>query len=581
MKQLLKILTVSLLSLAILLFNWSPPTWANADRLLWRKQVIYLVIPDRFANGNSDNDHVSGIDCHYPEWARSFHGGDFVGLQQHIDYLQELGVTTLWTTPIYEQIPDAVERKGCGFHGYWPNYRIPYRADLEPRLGTDAEFRDLLQTLDDHDMRYIMDVVVNHAGYGADLLTQHPDWFRVGSDQCQRTEPGQISCTLSLADLPDPDLGPDLWRPCIRGGPARIYCPLFGLPDFVQENPEVAQYLIDAHLLLLEKFPLIDGIRVDTVRHVELDFFSDVWLPALREVKPDLFLEGEILYGFPDVPAQVLTPYIRAGFDSVFNFPLRSALDNTFAWEGSVNLVADKVQETIEEYGLEQTLIMTNLVDNHDMPRLTSRIERIVGPATNPVNAEEIRDRYHLALSMLFTLPGIPQLYYGDELGMLGKEEPVNRNDMPNWAWTQPGRQSNPVSTEFLINADRTFQHMKRLIQLRQENPALYEGYYAELFRQWDLDQPNVYAFIRGYEDNRIITILNNGIPTRILTMDVQGVPDLNLVDPGAIPDGTELVELLGEGAPSRLVVQEGKLRIQMPAKMVGIYQVQTQFQNG
>ncbi|NEQ97676.1 MAG: glycosidase [Cyanothece sp. SIO2G6] len=568
MFQSFKVLVSGLLSLVFMLLSWPTPVLAKADPFLWRQQVIYLLIPDRFANGDISNDHGNDMGCSYPDWERSFHGGDFSGIKQHIDYLKELGVTAVWSTPIYQQISDAVQVVGCGFHGYWPNYTIPYTGAVEPHLGTDAEFTDLLQTLDANDMHYIMDIVVNHAGYDAEVLAAQPDWFHAGSEPCQPLSLGQISCPLALGELAD------LWRPCLKGGPERIYCPLFGLPDFMQEKPEVAQYLVDAHLLLLKKFPLIDGIRVDTVRHVELDFFSDVWLPAIREVRPDLFLEGEILYGFPAVPQQVLTPYLRAGFDSVFNFPLRSAIENTFAWEGSINLIADRVQATIQEHGLEQALIMTNLVDNHDIPRLTSGIERIVGPATDPANAEEIRDRYHLALSMLFTLPGIPQLYYGDELGMLGKEEPSNRRDMPEWAWTQEGRQSHPTGSDFLVDVDKSFQYMKRLIKLRQENQALYDGYYIELFRQWDLDQPNVYAFIRGYGDNRILVILNNGIPTGTLEINLKGVSDLRVADPIALGDGSELVELLNEGAPSKLVVQDGKLHFQMPAKSVGVYQV-------
>ncbi|MEB3229426.1 MAG: alpha-amylase family glycosyl hydrolase, partial [Leptolyngbyaceae bacterium] len=202
MTRLLSIFWLGLLCIIIGLTHWSPPAFAKADPLVWRKQIIYLLIPDRFANGNPDNDHAVDIDCPYADWNRMFHGGDFAGLKQHVDYLKDLGVTTVWSTPIYEQVPEPVAGVGCGFHGYWPNYRDPYTGPIEPRLGTDEEFTDLLQTLDDHNIRYILDVVVNHTGFASDLLNQHPDWFRVDSDQCQQSDSGMIQCP-SPFEVPD------------------------------------------------------------------------------------------------------------------------------------------------------------------------------------------------------------------------------------------------------------------------------------------------------------------------------------------------------------------------------------------
>lgn len=576
MLQMLKIFSVCLCSSILVCGGWSNPALAQADPTVWRQQVIYLLLMDRFENGDLGNDQLAEEECVYPNPERMFHGGDFVGLQQRIDYLQELGVTAVWSTPVYEQVTDVVATRGCPYHGYWPNLTIPYTGQLEPRFGTEAEFSALLQDLEAHNIRYIMDMVVNHSGYGADLLTLRPNWFRPGSNECQRLESGQIACGLTLPDLLTPTIGPDLRRPCLDQGPELIYCPLFGLPDLIQEDPEVSQYLTDMAQLLIRKY-LMHGIRVDTVRHIEVDYFTDTWIPAVQEAKPDLFLVGEALYDHPEVPAQILTPYLQAGFDSMFNFPLRSALEETFARDGSVSLVASKMREGIAEYGLDRALMMTNLLDNHDMSRFVSIIENHVGFAEQPGHAEAIRQRYHLALALLFTLPGIPQLYYGNEITMMGEGDPLTRRDMPDWAWSAEGRVQNPTAGKFLPQAEITFTYVQRLIQLRQQNPALFNGYYAELFRQWDPAASNVYAFFRGDGDNRILTIVNNSLqPTGSLFIPIQGVSDLKPADRQALADGAEWIELLEAGAPARVHVSRGEIQINLPAKTVGIYQHQT-----
>lgn len=503
---------------------------AQADASLWRQQVIYLVMPDRFFNGNKANDKAGYADCYDPKSPTKFHGGDWAGLSQKTGYLKELGISALWVTPANKQIPrlDA----SCGYHGYWADLKLPDDGALEPKLGSASDLTQLIGNLKAGGIRFILDMVVNHAGYGATLTRQRPDWFHKSPA-------------------------------CLNQGNGEVYCPLAGLPDFKQELPEVAQYLNQQSAGWVRRFA-IDGIRMDTAKHVPLSYWQNSWIPAVDAVRPGLFKVAEV---FKEGSAEDLKPYLEAGFDSAFNFPLRQAFVQAFAKGGSLDKVAGRVQEDLQILGLERSLMLVNLLDNHDVPRFTNE-------AGLGVPEDEIRRRYHLALAALFTLPGIPQLYYGDELALYGSGDPDNRRDMPAWAWSAAGR-NGIYRGQALPNPGRTFRHVQKLIQLRRANPALYQGYYAEMWRHNDDPNPNVYAFFRGSGDNRVVVVMNNGtLESGSISIPVQANTGITEEDRAAMADGTELVDLLGAGAPPRLNVENGHITINMPAKGVGIYRV-------
>lgn len=534
---------LSLLGAASVSYGLQSSVLAQAEPNIWQQQVIYLVFPDRFQNGNSTNDKLGVAGCYDPSHPKRFHGGDLAGLRQRIDYLKDLGVTAVWSTPVYKQI--GFNNGACGYHGYWPDFAFPDDGALEPKLGTPAEFISLLKDLRANNIKFIMDVVINHSGPGARLTTQKPTWFH----------PDNASC----ANL----------------GPREIYCKLLDLPDLAQENSEVSNYLVKQSRSFVSRFP-IDGIRMDTVKHVEVNYFQNTWIPAVRNERQNLFLVGEALFNSPSDQINKLTPYVRAGFDSMFNFLLRAALEETFARGKSVDLVANKVQDTVKEFG-SRSLMMTNLLDNHDMPRFLNQIEDAVGSADNPANANQIRQRYHLALAMLFTLPGIPQIYYGNEIGMFGANDPFNRKDMPSWAWTATGRSKNSSGQGFLPSAQTTFSYIQKLSRIRKNNPALFNGYYAEMYRQSSRSNPDVYAFFRGYMNNRIITVVNNGtITSGQVSIPVGVNSGIESIDRAALSDSIVLEDLLQAGAPARVTMTNGVFTVDMPSKTVGIYLVKS-----
>ncbi|HEX3344898.1 MAG TPA: alpha-amylase family glycosyl hydrolase, partial [Polyangiaceae bacterium] len=305
---------------------------ASAD---WLHTVIYLTMPDRFANGDPTNDDLGQPGCHDPANANLFHGGDVAGLRQHVAYLHDLGVGAVWATPLYAQVP--LLGGACGYHGYWADEVDPDDGAMEPKLGTAADVAGLTADLHAAGMRFILDMVVNHSGRGARIVTQHPDWFH-SSKTC--------------AQLGDPN----------------VYCPLNGLPDYAQENATVAAYLTALSKGWVTRV-MPDGIRMDTAKNVLTSYFAQSFVPAVRGVSPGLFLVAEY---FDTGSIADFVPTLAAGFDSAFQYPLYQALDDAIAKGGSLDEVATAMAGAESTLGAAQTLRMVTMLDDHDVDRFLS-----------------------------------------------------------------------------------------------------------------------------------------------------------------------------------------------------------------
>ncbi|HEU4408241.1 MAG TPA: alpha-amylase family glycosyl hydrolase, partial [Polyangiaceae bacterium] len=517
-----------------------PPEPAADD---WRRKTIYLALADRFFDGDPSNNAAGPPDCFDPAAPLLFHGGDLAGFSAKIDHLRALGVGALWSTPLYKQIGRRFDQ--CGYHGYWADFTDPYAGapgpKIEPRLGTEAEFDALLEGLHGAGIAFLLDVVVNHAGYDATItrqepdafpeLTNHPDWFNPGRPACEAL------------------------------GPADIFCPLSGLPDFDQRRPEVASYLNGVSTWWLSRFA-VDGIRLDTAKHIERGYLSGAWVPAARAARPGLFLLAEV---FDESSPEAYRPFLDAGFDATFDFALRAALRRSFALGESTDLVASAVAATQGALGGERAARLVSFLDNHDVPRFLSEVPAGVDPG------DRLR-RFRLALAALFTLPGTPQVYYGTELAAEGTNEGStheNRRSMPPWAFTPEGRAG--AHPGYVGDSQQAFAYLQKLVALRGSNPALFAGPYAELWR------PNgaadLYAFFRGWARRSVVVVVNNApAATGPLTLPFRSNPGLAPNDRDALPDGTELVDLLGDGAPPTLRIESGAISVTMPPKTVGIY---------
>src|SRR5262249_34344647 len=269
--------------------------------------------------------------------------------------------------------------------------------------------------------------------------------------------------------------------------------------------------------------------------------------------------------------------FLDAGFDSAFNFWLRDALVACPGKNGSLDGVAGVVSETWAKLGEGNALLACNLLDNHDVGRFTNE------PGFG-VSEDEIRRRFHAALALLFPCRGRPQRYYGNERGMYGaRDGDNNRRSMPDWAWTAEGRRKPRAERDpgeprlCLPEPDATFNWCRDLVALRGANPALYGGYYAELWRP--NGGQNAYAFFRGSGGSRVVVVVNEsdakfspagGVPLR-------GNGSLRKADKDAFKDGAVLERLFDQNsAPATLQVSKGNLMVTLPARSLGVYRLKS-----
>ena len=460
----------------------------------WHSQVIYLAMPDRFADGDPSNDAASG--CFDRSAPRSFHGGDLAGLRAHLGYIQSIGATALWVTPPNKQADP------CGYHGYWIDYADPPDDAIEPELGTTDQLVGLVDDLHGRGMRFVLDMVVNHAGDHARVAAQHPSWFH-----------DRAHCD------------------------SVITCPLGTHPDFAQEQPQVAAYLSNIEARAAARYS-IDGLRMDTAKHVAPEYFAQSFFPTVRAARPTVWSVAEI---FDGSSARVFAPYLDAGFDSAFHYPLHGALIDAIAKGKPLARIAETVAETIAALGEARARSLVLFADNHDVPRFATELAGLPD--------DEARARLLSAYALIFTLPGIPQLYYGDELGMLGGADPDNRRDLPSWAF-DPIARAHAHPGEALAGSDVIFARVQRLAQLRTTVRALATGGYRELARD------PIYVFERGDGADRRIIAIGSGAAR--VAIDV--------------PDGTRLIDDLGD-APS-LTVEKHAVSLALPTWRAAIYRI-------
>ena len=472
--------------------------------------VVYMIVTDRFADGDPDNNE--NVDRGDP---KKRHGGDLLGIVRRMPYLRELGVTALWLTPIYENPPDS-------YHGYHP---LDFER-VDPRLcspelgpvGSPEVMRRFVDIAHDHGLKVVFDAIVCHTAPGHRWLEERPEW---------------INSESSAVDK----------------------CRIFGLPDINHDIPAVNVFFAN-NLVDWMTTTGVDAVRIDAARHIEKPFWR-AFKTFAKGVHPAVTLLGEVW----DASVDVIAPYqTHHGFDSMFDYPLYHALVDVFAEDQSLDRLARPEIGDAEEAGVlnrddayRNPGQLLTFLDNHDTPRFF----HLAGGTAHP---QEAVRRTKLALTLLFTTRGIPQIYYGSELAMDGGSDPDNRRDMP-WELIE-------ASATRSAEGDRArdlHDFVRRLIEIRRASRALRFGLTTTLYVT-----STVYAFMRGFPNDTRMIVINNASTAADVEIPIAANPRLSTLPCCHLPDGLRLVDELD---PERVAtLRDGQVRVAIPGKTGAVF---------
>ncbi len=502
--------------------------------------VMYLIMPDRFADGDPTNDKLANYrDPDDRSTARAYHGGDLRGIQDHLDYLQQLGITTIWTTPLYD---NSAAQSGQTYHGYSATDMY----NVDPHFGTLADYRALVAAAHARGMKVVLDTVPNHVGpdhpWAKDSPT--PDWFH-------GTASSHTKVDDDFASVTDPKATAERRHVLLDGWFADI------LPDMNQDNPLVAQYLVQNAIWWIESANL-DGLRIDTFPYVPRSFWHH-YNDLLHTLYPHITDVGEVFNKDPHITSFFAGGQAHTGsdgtvdtlLDTPFDYPMYFALRASLTHQQPMTAIAD-VLKSDALYPHPERLV--TFIGNHDVKRFLSE------PGANPA-------ALHLAYGLLASLRGMPQLYYGDEIDMTGDDDPDNRKDFPGGfakdktnAFTDAGRTEAQRSMHTWVTT---------LMQLRAHTPALQSGQQQVLFADKDT---LAYARTTDASGNcstspqadRYLVIINNDVTPRDISVPANS---------GTISGCTSFTTVLADQASAHLT--EGNVQLHLAGQQIAIFRAQ------
>lgn len=485
---------VSAILLTLVFFlTFSSPGFANQSEKArsWDEEIIYMVMTDRFFDGDPSNNNPNNVDGAYDkDHLEAYHGGDFRGLKEKIPYLKELGVTSLWISPIVKNIEANMMVDSAGkqfaYHGYWAEDFT----QIDPHLGNEEDLKELIDTLHDNGMKLMVDVVINHSGYGTKNQGAFAGMHR------ENPEPGDIKSELA------------------------------GLPDFLTEDKQVRDKIINWQLdwlrrLRTDKGNFIDYFRVDTVKHVDQETMKD-FKSAVLAVDPNFKMIGENFGASVINNGGYLDPTMM---DSLLDFEFKD-LAKAF--------VNGKVEETEKKlvnrnHNISEERQMGQFLSSHDEHGfLKMKVSDDLG-------------KFLVASSLQLTAKGQPVIYYGEEIGMSGRKDDFakgifseNRYDF-DWSKTEN---------------NQVLDHYKKLIDIRNAYPDIF----AKGDRIGLVNEDGVSVFKRTLDGKDLLVGLNTNKEEKTISLELDKTDE-------------KLIDLYGN---QRLKISANKVSLTIPGRDKG-----------
>ena len=471
--------------------------FSNAD-------VLYMLMPDRFASGSSDNDQIKGMRQYKNDRTQPSlrHGGDLEGIRQHLDYFTELGVTALWFTPVLENdSPDHGTQST--YHGYaTTNY---YRVD--PRFGTNEEYRRLCDEAHAKGLKIVMDMIFNHSGFEHPWVADMPtaDWFNTPEwllpenqansvelntmDGAAKVNDKYLQTSYKLTPVVDPYASKVDMHETVDGW----FVPT--MPDLNQRNPHVIKYLIQNSIWWIETIG-IDGIRMDTYPYADAKAMAQ-WMKTLGEEYPNFNTVGETWVTEPaytaawqkDSKISKHNSYLPTVMDFAFFDRINQAKrEETDDWWNGFNRIYNSF---VYDYLYPNPSNVMAFLENHDT-------DRFLGEGKDTVALKQ-------ALALLLTVNRTPQLYYGTEVLMNGTKNVTDGNVRKDFPGGFPGDTKNCFTREGRTKAENAmFDWLSRLLHWRQGNEAVIKGKQTQF-----IPYKGIYVIARQYGGKTVLTILN------------------------------------------------------------------------
>ncbi len=503
--------------------NWE--LWQREPGAAQRKgfdnaDVLYLITPDRFANGDPKNDDVAGL---REKANRSLvggrHGGDIEGMRQHLDYVAAMGFTAIWLNPVLEN-----DMEKYSYHGY--STTDFYKVD--PRFGSNESYRQLAKEANAKGIKLIMDMIVNHCGLEHWWMKDQPmdDWINFPG-KYQETNHRKSVIQDPHASQIDHKIFTDGW-----------FVPT--MPDMNQRNPYMATYLTQNSIWWVE-FLGLAGIRMDTYPYPDMDYMAD-WTKALMDEYPNFNIVGEEWHESPAIVSywqkgKMNSNGYTSDLKSLMDFPLRTALSRSLN-STNVNSSWEPVYDIMsQDFLYPNPMDLVVFPDNHDMSRIFTQLNEDV-------------DLFKMAIAYVLTTRGIPQLYYGTEILMKNpgtEDHGIIRSDFPGgWA----GDPVNAFTGAGLTDQQKDAQsYIKKLLQWRKTSSAVQWGKLTHF-----LQRNGVYVYFRHDNQQRVMVAMNKNPTSQQLDLErfaemLKGYSKGKDVMSGKIYDMGKGIELPGKGA--------------------------------